>query len=291
MIGRMIIIKPSVLIAEDFSAVGRLSATAAIAVFSAFGLQTATLPTELLSTQTEGFGKPTTQNTDSFIRRATGHWNGLDDLQFNSGIVGYVGKISTANLLYDYLSGVSLPDLLIDPVLGDQGKMYAGFEPGYLDAIKRLALIATIITPNITELGLLSGERLRVNASDDRIHQAVTDYREATHSKAKVIVTGVHRDGGIGCVYVNGNQLKWAGSPLIGGHFYGTGDLFSALLIGYLNFNLDFDTAVQKAVIGVYDAVSLTSRAPQHQRKFGLNLTRSLYNVAKFTLGQTGEEV
>ena len=284
-------IKPSVLIAEDFSAVGRLSATAAIAVFSAFGIQTATLPTELLSTQTEGFGNPTTQSTDDFMTCATGHWNGLDDLQFKSGIVGYIGKSSTANFLRDYLSGLDLPELLIDPVLGDQGHMYDGFEADYLDTIKRLAAIATIMTPNITELELLSGQPLKANASDEAIHQAVTTFRQTSKASTRVIVTGVHRDGGIGCVYMSDGHLKWAGSPLIQGYFYGTGDLFSALLIGYLNFQLDFDTAVQKAVIGVYDAVSLTSHAPKNQRKFGLNLTRSLYNIAKFTLGQTGEEV
>lgn len=49
-----------------FSAVGRLSATAALAILSAFGSQTATLPTEILSTQTEGFGRPTTLTTDGF---------------------------------------------------------------------------------------------------------------------------------------------------------------------------------------------------------------------------------
>ncbi len=55
--------------------------------------------------------------------------------------------------------------------------------------------------------------------------------------------------------------------------------IYFITLIG-IEFDLDFDTAVQKAVIGVYDAVSLTTRAPESQRKFGLNLTRSLYNVA-----------
>ncbi|MGF2385005.1 PfkB family carbohydrate kinase [Lentilactobacillus otakiensis] len=287
----MIIIKSSVLIAEDFSAVGRLSATAAIAVFSAFGIQTATLPTEILSTQTEGFGQPSTLSTDAFLHRAVTHWNSLDSLKFNSGIVGYVGKSSTVDFLHDYLSTLDLATLLIDPVMGDQGKMYAGFDDDYLASIKRLVKIATVITPNITELGLLSGENLAADANDGVIGQAIQKCRVANHSHAQVIVTGVLRDGGIGCVYMNDGKLKWAGSPLITGHFYGTGDLFSALLIGYLNFDLDLDTAIQKAVIGVYDAVSLTSHAPKSQRKFGLNLTRSLYNVAKFTLGQTGEEV
>lgn len=287
----MIIINSSVLIAEDFSAVGRLSATAAIAVFSAFGSQTATLPTEVLSTQTEGFGKPATLNTDEWLQRATDHWNSLDDLNFTSGIIGYIGNSDTANFLHDYFSYLNLEELLIDPVMGDQGKMYEGFDDQYLATIQRLVKIATIITPNVTELSLLSGEKLASDASNEEIGQVIAKWRHDSHSHAKVIVTGVQRDGGIGCVYMNAGRLKWAGSPFISGHFYGTGDLFSALLIGYLNFDLDFDTAVQKAVIGVYDAVSLTTREPQSQRKFGLNLTRSLYNVAKFTLGQTGEEV
>lgn len=287
----MIIIKSSVLIAEDFSAVGRLSATAAIAVFSAFGIQTATLPTVILSTQTEGFGKPTTLSTDAFLHRAVAHWNTLDSLKFNSSIVGYVGKSSTVDFLHDYLSSLDLATLLIDPVMGDQGKMYEGFDDDYLASIKRLVTIATVITPNITELGLLSGKNLAVDASDDDIGQAIQECQAASHSHAQVIVTGVLRDGGIGCVYMNNGKCKWVGSSLVTGHFYGTGDLFSALLIGYLNFDLDFDSAIQKAVMGVYDAVSLTSHELKGQRKFGLNLTKSLYNVTRFTLEQTGEEV
>ena len=285
------IIKSSILIAEDFSAVGRLSATAALAILSAFGSQTATLPTEILSTQTEGFGQPATLTTDSFLSRATGHWNGLDDLIFKSAIVGYVGKSSTADLLYDYCSKSDLTTLLIDPVLGDRGQMYEGFDDAYLASIKHLVEIATLMTPNITELSLLSGEKLASDADDDRLVHAIKKCQEKTQSKARVIVTGVLRDEGIGCVYMRDGQLKWVGSKWLHGHFYGTGDVFSALLIGYLNLNLDFDMAIQKSIDGVYEAVRLTSKAPAIQHKFGLNLTKTLYDVAKFTLGQAGEEV
>ncbi|PAK68641.1 bifunctional hydroxymethylpyrimidine kinase/phosphomethylpyrimidine kinase, partial [Staphylococcus haemolyticus] len=87
-----------------------------------------------------------------------------NDLKFNSGIVGYIGNSSTANFLHDYFSYLDLPELLIDPVLGDQGKMYDGFDDQYLATMQRLLKIATIITPNATELSLLSGEKLAADA-------------------------------------------------------------------------------------------------------------------------------
>lgn len=74
--------------------------------------------------------------------------------------------------------------------------------------------------------------------------------------------------------------------------FYGTGDLFAALLCGcHGNFEMNFEAAVKRAVFGTYEAVARTSHVSKDQWKYGLDLTKTLYDVSRFTLGQKREEV
>ncbi|MDH5106014.1 PfkB family carbohydrate kinase [Lentilactobacillus diolivorans] len=281
----------NVLVAEDFSAVGRMSMTAAISIFSGFGIQTAAIPTEILSTQSEGFGTPITTNNDDWIKKTIGHWNQITDLNLASAVVGYVGQPKTVKLLHDYLTTLKLKHVLVDPVMGDRGVMYDGFGDGYLDAIKQLIQAATVITPNVTELQLLSGNQLTDNASDAEVVRAIEACRQKNDLNARVVVTGIKRDAGIGCCFLSHGQLKWVSSPFVSGHFYGTGDLFSALLCGYLNFGVSFETAVQRSVFGVYGAVLRTGQVSENKRKFGLDLTKTLNDVTKFTLGKDREEI
>lgn len=100
----MIIFESKVLIAEDFSAVGRLSMSAAVATFAAFGIQTAAVPTELLSTQTEGFGKPATLQLTDWLPAAFAHWQQIDDLNVDSAVIGYIGQIKTCRQLQTELA-------------------------------------------------------------------------------------------------------------------------------------------------------------------------------------------
>ncbi|KRM01760.1 pyridoxal kinase [Lentilactobacillus farraginis DSM 18382 = JCM 14108] len=284
--GLMIIYEPSILVAEDFSAVGRLSMTAAISVFSGFGLQTAAMPTEVLSTQTEGFGRPAIFKTDDWIEQAMRHWQAISDLNLNAALVGYVGNIATVTLLTNLLRRSNMAPVVIDPVLGDQGKMYAGFDSEYLAAVKKLLATATVITPNVTELGLLTNTKLTPTSSDKAILAALTTLDETLTNHPRVVVTGVRRDAGMGSCFTRNGRLVWNGSPFVTGHFYGTGDLFSALMTGYLVFGMTFESAVQRAVSGTYEAVSQTAQLASNRRKYGLNLTKTLNAVTKFTLGQ-----
>lgn len=264
-----------------------MSITAAISTFAAFGIQTVAVPTEILSTQSEGFGKPAILNLDEWMTKAFKHWDHLTDLNIGSTVIGYVGKTQTCRQLADHLTQLNLKRILIDPVMGDRGEMYAGFDADYLNAIKQLVRIATVITPNVTELGLLSGTNPTEQSTDDQLIAAI----HACDTKATVIITGVKRDGGIGSCFLKEGKLIWISSPILPGHFYGTVDLFAALLGGYLNFEMNFEAAVKRAVFGTYEAVVQTNHRPTSDRKYGLDLTKTLYDVARFTLGQNREEV
>ncbi|WP_225419078.1 bifunctional hydroxymethylpyrimidine kinase/phosphomethylpyrimidine kinase [Lentilactobacillus raoultii] len=276
----------SILVAEDFSAVGRMSMTAAISILSGFGIQTAAIPTEILSTQTEGFGQPVISNSTEWIKKTINHWQTIPDLKLTSALVGYVGNTDTVTELTNYLKAGQMTQIVIDPVLGDCGTLYNGFDDTYLKAVKKMMTTATVITPNVTELGLLTGVKLVPDSSDADIQAALAVLNQELPNHPQAVVTGIHRDAGMGSGFNHQGKLVWSGSPFIPGHFYGTGDLFAALICGYLNFNIEFESAVQRAVFGTYEAVSKTAQLAVEQRKYGLNLTKTLSDVTKFTLGQ-----
>ncbi|WP_235803614.1 bifunctional hydroxymethylpyrimidine kinase/phosphomethylpyrimidine kinase [Lentilactobacillus kisonensis] len=261
--------------------------TAALATFAAFGIQTAAVPTKILSTQSEGFGQPAGLDVTNWMDQAFTHWQQISDLNISSAVVGYVGDSKTCRQLGNQLANLKLKRVLIDPVMGDRGKMYAGFDNDYLDSIKQLVKFATVITPNVTELGLLSHVTVTEHSDDAQLIKAI----RACKLTATIIVTGIKRDGAIGSCFLSDGKLIWISSPLIPGHFYGTGDLFAALLCGYLAFEMNFEAAVKRAVFGTYEAVVQTNQLPENERKYGLDLTKTLYNVARFTLGQNREEV
>ncbi len=275
----------TVMVAEDFSAVGRLSLTTAISIFSGFGIQTAAIPTEVLSTQTEEFGRPESQKSDDWIQRALTHWKYIDDLTLNSALVGFVGSTQTCELLRDYIKRGTFDQVVIDPVMGDRGKMYDGFNDNYLASMKRLLEVATVMTPNATELELLTGFHLDEASTDRDILTAIRACSAAYEKRPRVVVTGIVRDAGIGSCFEKNGRLIWSNSPLIEKHFYGTGDLFAALLCGYLTYDVEFETAVQRATFGTYEAVARTGQLPLSRRKYGLDLTKTLNDVTKFTLG------
>lgn len=60
------------LIAEDFSALGRISMVSALSIFTALNLPTAALPTVMLSTQSEGFQTPKALATTDWLTQEIG---------------------------------------------------------------------------------------------------------------------------------------------------------------------------------------------------------------------------
>ncbi len=88
-------------------------------------------------------------------------------------MIGYVGKIQTCRQLADQLTRLKLKRILVDPVMGDRGEMYAGFGEDYLEAIKQLVKLATVITPNMTELAF------KRNQIDGTINRRPADRRNS----------------------------------------------------------------------------------------------------------------
>lgn len=179
-----------------------------------------------------------------------------DLLYYTHLLTGYIGSVSFLNTVLDVVSKLRSINLKLtyvcDPVLGDEGKLYV---PQELVTVyrERVVPIASMLTPNQFEAELLTGLRI----------QSEEDGREACNSihaagPSKVVITSINVDGNLLLI---GSHLKEKGNPpkqfkiaipKIPAYFTGTGDLMTALLLGWSNKHPDnLEKAAELAVSSV----------------------------------------
>ena len=244
-----------VAVLNDLAGFGRCSLTAAISVLSAMGVQPCPLPTAVLSAQT-GFESYFFQDLTEQMGMITEEWK-KSGAQFDGIVTGFMSdhrQIGEVNHFLDLFHKEGT-FLLVDPVLGDNGKRFSVFDGLFQKEMKQLVKRADIVTPNVTELCLLT------DYDYDKIQNiSETGDREALFSEvskaagrlldsgvSEVIVTGVlfeeqeectvGKETGTGGRKVANltvtREKTTAGiSSFIGASYSGTGDLFASVIAG-----------------------------------------------------------
>ena len=142
---------------NDLSGFGRCSLTAAIPTISVMGIQPCPLPTAVLSAQT-GFPSYYCDDYTEKMEHFRQEWEKMG-VRFDGIYTGFVASETQIRRIFRFLDtfyGEST-FLLVDPVMGDEGRVYKLFTPELLRRMKELALRADVVTPNLTELCLLTG--------------------------------------------------------------------------------------------------------------------------------------
>ena len=147
-----------VLVINDLSCVGKCSLSVALPIISACGVTCDVLPTAILSTHTGGFDGYTFRDLTDDLPNILQHWKTLG-IKFDyiySGYLGSTHQIQTVSLLKrEFLADGG--KLIVDPVMGDDGKLYAGFDEPFVEKMRELCREADYVLPNTTEACLLTG--------------------------------------------------------------------------------------------------------------------------------------
>lgn len=232
---------------NDLSGFGKCSLTAAISAIAAMGVQPCPLPTAILSAQTgypSYFCDDYTDKMDEFRKE----WKKMG-VSFNGIYTGFMAGGRQIEKVFDFLNDFYTENtfLLVDPVMGDNGRRYDMFTPGLLIMMKELVRKADIITPNLTELCLLTDtdyhiiEEIRDQKElTDRIEQMCTDLtgKNGSAGPDEVVVTGIcytdPADGvrKVGNLAFSGGHSDFSSFPFIGESYSGTGDLFASIIAG-----------------------------------------------------------
>lgn len=249
---------------HDLSCVGRCSLTVILPVLSCMGVQVCPLPTAVLSTHPGGYSGVAfcdfTRQMEDFSR----HWQregiGFDCVY--SGFLASGAQVGIVSRFIDELSSTR-PLVLVDPVMGDDGKLYSICTESLISQIRTLVGKADLITPNFTEACFLLGEPWQpcVEAPESLFPWLA---RLAVLGPPQVVVTGVPLKGGrianLGHDAAQGSfwQVTDDWVPV---RFPGTGDLFASVLLGDLLSGTPLPDAMAAAGHFVATAVKETVAA------------------------------
>ncbi len=223
-----------ILTIQDISCVGQCSLTVALPILSACGLETAILPSAVLSTHTAGFSGFTCRDLADDMPAIARHW-AKENIQFDGIYTGYLGSLSQIDYVLDIIRTLvrSGSPIIIDPAMADNGKLYPAFDQAYADAMKRLVAVADYVLPNITEACFLTGIAYR--ESYDEAYIVSLCKALADLGAKKVVLTGVsYCDGKTGVVVYDAGQVQYYEHERISKGCHGTGDVYASAFVGVL---------------------------------------------------------
>ena len=220
-----------VLAINDVSCIGKCSLTSALPIISACGVECNVLPTAILSTHTGGFTGYTFRDLTEDIEGILQHWKSLG-VKFDYILSGYLGSIEQIQLVSSIKKEFLAKHgkFIVDPVMGDSGKLYAGFTSEYVEKMRDLCREADYILPNVTEACLLTDTPYPVTKENS---QPVLD--KLLELCPMPIVTGILDGTDVSVRFTNRKGVQYSFShENVEGFFCGSGDVFAAAFVGCL---------------------------------------------------------
>ena len=236
---------------HDMSGFGRCSLTVAIPILSAMGVQCCPLPTAFLSTHTGGFTGFTFLDMTEEMPKVAAHWKSLD-LRFDAIYSGFLGSEAQIDIVEDIIRAFRTPDtvVVIDPVMGDDGAAYQTYTPAMCAGMARLAELADVITPNLTEAAFLRGmDYGDLPRGEAGLRQIVREL--SMEGKRSVALTGASLapgKTGAMCFDAATGETEAVQTDFIAHPLHGTGDVFASVLTGGLVKGKSLTEAAREAM-------------------------------------------
>lgn len=233
---------------QDISCYGQCSLTVALPILSSFGIETAILPSAILSTHTGGFKDFTCLDLTDEMPAIVDHWE-KENITFDAIYTGYIGdarQFDTIRSTRKLLNEDGL--LLVDPAMADNGKLYAALTDDIVEGMRGIVKEADVILPNLTEAAFLLDEPWQENYSREEIAEMLK--KLAAMGPETVILTGVsYEEGRIGAVaYTKSSRTTVEYfTERIEKSYHGTGDVFSSVAIAELLKGADMQTILKSA--------------------------------------------
>ncbi|MBQ9493618.1 MAG: pyridoxamine kinase [Oscillibacter sp.] len=252
-----------ILTIQDISCLGKCSITIALPVLSAMGAETVILPTAVLSTHTMFKNFTVRDLTDQLLPIAE-HWKS-ENVRFDAIYTGYLGSAEEIEIAKRIFEMFRTEDtlLFIDPVMGDNGKLYPAFDQAYAALNAGLCAGADIIVPNITEACLMTGTEYR--ETYDREYIVSLLEKLSALGAAVSVLTGVSlapgKTGVMGCDHRNGTFFEYQNGR-VDAVYHGTGDLFSSVCVGAVLRGRTLEEAVKIAADYTAHTIRVTLNNP-----------------------------
>ncbi|HHZ06548.1 MAG TPA: pyridoxamine kinase [Clostridiales bacterium] len=248
----------NILLINDLTGYGTESLTAMMPVLAKQGFNTYNLPTAIVS-NTFDYGKFSILDTTDYMKNTLKVWEELG-FSFDCICTGLVVSDEQVKLISDYILDQARKDIIVmvDPIMGDEQKLYNGITEATVKQMRKLCALADYIVPNMTEACFLSNKYIgQVSWSQKQCTDVIDSLRQL---KAKsVVITSADIEGqSVVCGYDHLSE-KYFKFPFktVPVKFSGTGDIFSAIMIGSVLQGNDLSYSVVTAMKNVEKLIKL----------------------------------
>lgn len=232
---------------NDITGFGRCSIAVMAPIISTMRIQAVPIPTAILSTHTQF----PIYHFDDYTKHMPDYIQTYKDLnlEFDGIATGFLGSKEQVEIVIDFIQSFKRKEtfVLVDPVMGDHGHLYATYNQELANSMKDLVAYADILTPNLTELvTLLDRPYPETIPSENELAEMCASL--SLKGPQMIVVTGIPVDDKhiMNFLYDHG-ETSTVLVDRIGPDRSGTGDVVSSVIAGgYLN-NHTFYESVKKA--------------------------------------------
>lgn len=251
---------------NDMTGFGRCAIAVEMPIISHLGIQCCPVPTAIFSNHT-GYPSFFFQDYTDAMEAYTAEWKKLG-LTFEGILTGFYGSARQIDLVKRFIAEFSKKDtvVIVDPIMGDDGKTYATYDRAMCDKMKELAQLADILTPNLTELCILAEEVYREDYEYDAIEAMCRKLSGKLKSHCRIVVTGIRRGSFlVNYIYHDGKAEKIR-KKCAGDTRCGTGDVFSSIIAADAVRGITIEESVKRAA-------DFVSRCIQESDRYGIPKT------------------
>lgn len=249
---------------QDISCVGQCSLTVALPIISACGIETAVLPSAVLSTHTGGFTGFTFRDLTEDMPAIKDHWI-KENIKFDAIYTGYLGSTKQIDYVADIFDSVGNENCIkaVDPAMADNGKLYVGFDAEFVQAMRGLCGKADYLLPNITEASLLADMEYKTEYTKEYIDQLIE--KICALGAKNIVLTGVsYEKDKTGVVVFENGEYSYYEHEFLPNSCHGTGDIYASAFVGALTRGKKAFDAAKIAADYTVECIKATAEEENH---------------------------
>ncbi len=266
-----------ILLINDVAGYSKVATAAMLPVLSYMGHITYNLPTALVSNNLD-YGLFNILDTTEYIRGVFPVWKKLG-FKFDAISTGFIASEKQAQLISSWCKEQARQGtpIFVDPIMADSGRLYNGVTPSTIQSMREMVSVADLIFPNYTEACYLTDTPYSTEGLSMEEARRLVDKLRKIGTKSVVItsatVNGEHCVTGYNVSTKSYFTLPYEEIPI---QFPGTGDIFSAVLIGNFLKGLPLPDSTRIAMDVVYELIDLNKDADDIKRGIPLELYLSI---------------
>ena len=273
-----------ILTIQDISCFGQCSITVALPVISAFGIETAVLPSAVLSTHTSGFTNYTVRDLTEDLPAIRKHWES-EEIFFDAIYTGFIASAEQLDYIKDIIDSRLKPDglVFVDPAMADFGEFYNGFDQEFADKMGELCKLGDYILPNTTEACYLLHKPWKEHFSKEEMQEMAGELSDFT--KKHVILKGYEDENhqcGMIVLDKEDETTEIVYNDRVDYVSHGTGDVFASSFVGSVMVGKSSTQAAK--VAGEFTKKAIEKTIGDEKHTYGVKFEKAipeLYDLLK----------